>query len=69
MVTYYGHGSWIAVVVLFGLFAMRALSSQRRRRGRSRTPAPTSSFTGTASHGSGSGKVWTYDSTAGGIQP
>jgi len=28
----------------------------------------TSSFTGTASHGSGSGKVWTYDSTAGGIQ-
>ena len=28
----------------------------------------TSSFTGTASHASGSGKVWTYDSTAGGIQ-
>ena len=27
-----------------------------------------SSFTGTASHGSGSGKVWTYNSTAGGIQ-
>jgi type IV pilus assembly protein PilA len=29
----------------------------------------TSSFTGTASHASGSGKVWSYDSTAGGIQP
>jgi type IV pilus assembly protein PilA len=29
----------------------------------------TSSFTGTASHTNGSGKVWSYDSTAGGIQP
>ena len=28
----------------------------------------TASFTGTSSHSSGSGKVWTYDSTAGGIQ-
>jgi len=28
----------------------------------------TGSFTGTSSHSSGSGKVWTYDSTAGGIQ-
>ena len=28
----------------------------------------TSSFTGTASHDNGSGKVWSYDSTAGGIQ-
>jgi type IV pilus assembly protein PilA len=27
-----------------------------------------SSFTGTASHGSGSGKVWTYNSTLGGMQ-
>jgi type IV pilus assembly protein PilA len=27
-----------------------------------------SSFTGTSSHASGSGKVWTYDSTAGGLQ-
>lgn len=26
------------------------------------------SFTGTASHGSGSGKVWTYNSTLGGMQ-
>src|SRR5262245_14385223 len=28
----------------------------------------TSSFTGTSSHTNGSGKVWTYDSTLGGIQ-
>ena len=45
MDTYYGHGSWIALVVFFGLFAMRALSSQRRRRGQQRTSPPTSSFT------------------------
>jgi len=43
--TYYGHGSWIALVVLFGLFAMRALSSQRRRRGQQRSSPRTSSFT------------------------
>lgn len=30
---YYGHESWIAVVIFGGLFAMRMLSSQRRRRG------------------------------------
>jgi type IV pilus assembly protein PilA len=29
----------------------------------------TSSFTGTSKHTNGSGKVWTYDSTLGGIQP
>ncbi len=29
--------------------------------------ASTSSFTGSASHTSGTGKVWSYDSTAGGI--
>jgi len=29
--------------------------------------AATSSFTGTSSHTSGSGKVWSYDSAAGGI--
>jgi len=28
----------------------------------------TSSFTGTSSHANGSGRVWTYDSTAGGLQ-
>ncbi len=27
------------------------------------------SFTGTASHPAGTGKVWTYDSSAGGMQP
>ena len=29
--------------------------------------AATSSFTGTASHDNGSGKVWSYDSVAGGV--
>jgi hypothetical protein len=43
--TFYGHGSSIALVVFFGFFAMRALSSQRRRRGQQRSSPPTSSFT------------------------
>ena len=42
--TYYGHGSWIALVLFFGLIAMRMLSTQRRRRGRTGAPQ-TSSFT------------------------
>ena len=45
MDTFYGHGSSIALVVFFGLFAMRALASQRRRRGQQRSSPPTSSFT------------------------
>ena len=49
MVTYYGHGSSIALVVFIALVALRALSSQRRRRGRSRVSAPTSSFADTMS--------------------
>ena len=44
MVTYYGHGSSIALVVFFGLFAMRAISSQRRRRGQQGASPSTSSF-------------------------
>jgi hypothetical protein len=43
--TFYGHGSSIALVVFFGLIAVRALSSQQRRRGRPRSSPPTSSFT------------------------
>jgi hypothetical protein len=43
--TFYGHGSSIVLVVFFGLFAMRAFSSQRRRRGQQRSSPPTSSFT------------------------
>jgi Protein of unknown function (DUF2510) len=43
--TYYGHGSLIALLIFFGLFAMRALSSQRRHRGQPRSSAPASSFT------------------------
>ncbi|HWD52716.1 MAG TPA: DUF2510 domain-containing protein [Acidimicrobiales bacterium] len=42
---YYAHGSWIALVIFAGLFALRALSSQRRR-GQYRGPAmPKSSLT------------------------
>jgi hypothetical protein len=32
---YYGHATWITLVIFGGLFAMRALSSQRRRGRRS----------------------------------
>ena len=39
----------IALVVFFGLFALRALSS--RRRGRQRSSPPMSSFSGTTSPG------------------
>lgn len=38
---YYAHGSWIALVIFAGLFALRALSSQRRRGHRG---PPTSGF-------------------------
>jgi hypothetical protein len=48
-VTYYGHGSSIALVVFFALIALRVLASQRRRRGRPRASSPTSSFTNAAS--------------------
>ena len=41
---YYGHGSSIALVIFFGLFAMRAFS-QRRRRGQQRSSPLTRSFT------------------------
>jgi Protein of unknown function (DUF2510) len=42
---YYGHGSWIALVVFGGLFAFRMLAAQRRRGGRG-APGPGRSFTG-----------------------
>ena len=45
---YYGHGSWVAVVIFGGLFAMRMLSSQRRRRGYGKAPISQSSLTGTS---------------------
>ena len=41
---YYGHGSWIAVVIFGGLIALRMLSSQRRRRGYGRAPVSRRSF-------------------------
>jgi len=48
---YYGHGSWIAVVIFGGLFAMRMLSSQRRRGGYGRARVSKSSFTSAGSQG------------------
>ena len=45
MDTFYGHGSSIALVIFFGLLALRAFSSQRRRRGPQRSSPSTSSFT------------------------
>ena len=45
MDTFYGHGSWIALLVFFGLFAVRALSSQRRRRDQRASSPPMSSLT------------------------
>ncbi len=53
MVTFYGHNSTIALVVLVALFALRMLSSQRRR-GRSRVSAPTRSFADSTSTDQGS---------------
>ena len=45
MYAFYGHGSSIALVLFFGLFALRALSSQRRHRGRQRGAPSAASFT------------------------
>ena len=45
MDTFYGHGSSIALVAFFALFAVRVLSSQRRRRGQQGSSPPMSSFT------------------------
>ncbi len=42
---YYGHGSWIFLVVIAGTFVMRMMASQRRRGGRSGAWGPGSSFT------------------------
>ena len=55
---YYGHGSWIAVVIFGGLFAMRMLSSQRRRRGYgSRAPISRSSATSAGFQGHATGSA------------
>jgi hypothetical protein len=51
---YYAHGSWIALVIFAGLFALRALSSQRRR-GRYRGPPPSGFFTETRPRSPGNG--------------
>jgi Protein of unknown function (DUF2510) len=41
--TYYGHGSWLFLLVFFAFFAMRAFSSRRRRGGSTSAFGPTSS--------------------------
>jgi hypothetical protein len=43
---YYGHASWIVLVVFGSMFVMRAFSSQRRRGARRGTRVPGSSFAG-----------------------
>ncbi|HEX3839674.1 MAG TPA: DUF2510 domain-containing protein [Acidimicrobiales bacterium] len=55
---YNAHGSWIAIVVFGGMFALRALSSQRRRGRRyGGNPMSKSSFTSTDRRGPGGGAV------------
>jgi len=43
---YYGHGSWVALVVFAAFALIRLVSSQRRRGGHPGPPGPRSSFTG-----------------------
>ena len=71
MDTFYGHGSSIALVVFFALFAVRALSSQRRRRGPQRGAPRTSSFTDPNLRGHVSDAVdgWSGKVTFTGIAP
>jgi hypothetical protein len=37
---YYGHGSWVAVLVFVGFFVLRYANSQRRRGGGGQFPGP-----------------------------
>jgi uncharacterized protein DUF2510 len=62
---YYGHGSWIALVIFGGLFAMRMLSRQRRRRGYGRGPASRSSFTSAGFQGPTAGPTVPSQGTGG----
>jgi len=43
---YYGHGSWVVLIVFGAMFALRAFSSRRARPGQQPRPAPGSSFVG-----------------------
>jgi hypothetical protein len=45
-VIYYGHGSWVVVVIFVAMFALRMIASQRRRGGRRGMPGPGRSFMG-----------------------
>jgi hypothetical protein len=57
VVTYYGHGSTIALVVFLALIALRMFSSQRRRRDRPGVSAPTRAFTDVTSPEQAPGSV------------
>jgi catechol 2,3-dioxygenase-like lactoylglutathione lyase family enzyme len=54
---YYGHESWIALVVFGGMFALRYLTSQRRRGGQRGRPGPQSPFVGPGRPGPDSGSA------------
>lgn len=49
---FYGHGSWIVVVVFVGMAVLRMVTAQRRRgQGYGRPPGPRASFTRESPHG------------------
>ena len=62
---YYGHASWIALVIFGGMFAIRYLSSQRRRSGQPGSPTSRSSFTSTDGRGRAGGPADPPRSTGG----
>ena len=54
---YYGHATWITLVIFGGLFAMRALSSQRRR-GRRSSQSPFVNGSGRDRPGKHTQRYW-----------
>ena len=65
---YYGHGSWIFLVLVGAMFAMRALSSRRRRTVYRGSPVSRSPFTGADVQGPAQGTTaqGTTERSAGG---
>jgi hypothetical protein len=53
----YGHGSWVVVVIFVGMFAVRALTSQRRRGRYGGSPGPGRPFTGSHPPGPPGGPI------------
>jgi hypothetical protein len=54
---YYGHASWIALVIFGGMFAIRYLSSHRRKEDQPGNPTAKSSFTATDRGGPVGGRM------------